>query len=363
MKLDFDCTIVGAGVVGLAIGSYVSQKKRKVLIIERNKTFGEENSSRNSGVIHAGIYYPNNSLKAKLCKIGNKMIYKYAKKKKINYLNCGKFIISQNNSEEKKLLEIKKNAQENGVNLVYLDKKDMGKIEPNIMCHSALLSKSSGIIDVHDFMSNLVIDIEKNNGQIVYNQEVNFIEQLNSKINFMIKKYDQVFTTNYLINSAGLNSHLLARNIVGYNNNLIPKISLIKGNYFKLSGKSPFKKLVYPIPSENGLGIHSTINFNFDTIFGPDTETINKVDFNVNPKLEGKFIKAIKNYWPEINNRKIIPDYSGIRTSLENKDFVIQGKEIHKMKGIINLFGIESPGVTSSLAIGKYIFDKYLDNN
>ena len=351
MKLDFDCTIVGAGVVGLAIGSYVSQKKRKVLIIERNKTFGEENSSRNSGVIHAGIYYPNNSLKAKLCKIGNKMIYKYAKKKKINYLNCGKFIISQNNSEEKKLLEIKKNAQENGVNLVYLDKKDMGKIEPNIMCHSALLSKSSGIIDVHDFMSNLVIDIEKNNGQVVYNQEV------------MIKKYDQVFTTNYLINSAGLNSHLLARNIVGYNNNLIPKISLIKGNYFKLSGKSPFKKLVYPIPSENGLGIHSTINFNFDTIFGPDTETINKVDFNVNPKLEGKFIKAIKNYWPEINNRKIIPDYSGIRTSLENKDFVIQGKEIHKMKGIINLFGIESPGVTSSLAIGKYIFDKYLDNN
>ena len=202
MKLDFDCTIVGAGVVGLAIGSYVSQKKRKVLIIERNKTFGEENSSRNSGVIHAGIYYPNNSLKAKLCKIGNKMIYKYAKKKKINYLNCGKFIISQNNSEEKKLLEIKKNAQENGVNLVYLDKKDMGKIEPNIMCHSALLSKSSGIIDVHDFMSNLVIDIEKNNGQIVYNQEVSFIEQLNSKINFMIKKYDQVFTTNYLINSA-----------------------------------------------------------------------------------------------------------------------------------------------------------------
>ena len=161
MKLDFDCTIVGAGVVGLAIGSYVSQKKRKVLIIERNKTFGEENSSRNSGVIHAGIYYPNNSLKAKLCKIGNKMLYKYAKKKKINYLNCGKFIISQNNSEEKKLLEIKKNAQENGVNLVYLDKKDMGKIEPNIMCHSALLSKSSGIIDVHDFMSNLVIDIEK----------------------------------------------------------------------------------------------------------------------------------------------------------------------------------------------------------
>ena len=363
MKLDFDCTIIGAGVVGLAIGSYFSQKKRKVLVIEKNKTFGEENSSRNSGVIHAGIYYPNNSLKAKLCKIGNKMIYKYAKKKKINHLSCGKFIISQNKSEEKKLFEIKKNAQENGVNLIYLDKREVKKIEPNVTCYSALLSKSSGIIDVHDLMSNLIIDIEKNKGQIVYNQEVNFIEQLDSKVNFMIKKYDQIFTTNYLINSAGLNSHLLAKNIMGYDNNLIPKILLIKGNYFKLSGKSPFKKLVYPLPSKKGLGIHSTINFNFDTIFGPDTQNINKVDFKVSKKLEGKFIKSIENYWPEIKNRKIIPDYSGIRTSPENKDFVIQGKEIHKMNGIINLFGIESPGLTSSLAIGKYIFDKYLENN
>ncbi len=362
MELDFDCTIVGAGVVGLAIGSYFSQKKRKVLVIEKNKTFGEENSSRNSGVIHAGIYYPNNSLKAKLCKIGNKILYQYAQKKKINYLNCGKFIICQNKFEEKKLLEIKNNARKNGVDLIYLDKKEVKTFEPNIKCYSALLSKSSGIIDVHDLMTKFIIDIEKNKGQVVFNQEVNFIEQLNPKVNFMIKNCDQVFKTNYLINSTGLHSHLLAKNIVDYNNNLIPNISLIKGNYFKLSGQSPFKRLVYPLPSKNGLGIHSSINLNFDTIFGPDTESIDKIDFNVNVQLEKKFIKAIEKYWPEINSRKLIPDYSGIRTSIENKDFVIQGKEIHKMRGIINLFGIESPGLTSSLAIGKYIFDKYLNN-
>ena len=359
MKLDFDCTIVGAGVVGLAIASVLSRKKISILVLEKNNSFGEHNSSRNSGVIHAGIYYPENSLKAKLCKIGNKMIYKYAKERGVNVLNCGKLIISKNINEEKKLISLKKNAKKIGVELDLLDKKEVQRLESNVLCYSALLSKSTGIIDSHQLMTNFTADVENHGGKIVYNHEVNFIEENKSRVNFKIKDLPNIFSTKILINSAGLYSHDLAKKIKGFKKNLIPKINLIKGNYFKLLGQSPFKRLIYPLPSKDGLGIHSTINFDNETIFGPDTQKIRKIDFSTPKNLKNKFINSIFSYWPEIKKRNISIDYCGIRTSLDNKDFLIQGYEVHKMQNIINLFGIESPGLTSSLAIGKYIYEKY----
>ncbi len=353
---DFEFTIIGAGIVGLAIARKLALKKKNVLVLEKNNTFGEENSSRNSGVIHAGIYYDHKTLKSILCVKGNKLLYRYAQERNIKYSNCCKLIISNNEAEDSRLLSIKNNAELCGVKLKLLKKKVVEKIEPEINCNSALLSKTTGIIDVHNLMLNFIIDIEKNKGIINYKSKVSKIQKKKNKIYFYLKGIkNRGFTTKFLINCAGLNSTKVANLIVGINKNIIPKLRYVKGNYMKLSGKSPFSRLIYPIPNSDGLGIHSTINLSNETIFGPDNKEISKINFKVDTDIKQKFIGSIKKYWPNIIRREIYPDYSGIRTKVITNDFLIQFPSEHKIDGIINLFGIESPGITSSIAISEYV--------
>ena len=255
-QTDFECVVVGAGIVGLSVARSIAKRNKQVLVIEKNKRFGEETSSRNSGVIHAGIYYPKNSLKATFCKKGNSEIYSYAKKRGINFNKCGKLIIANSSFEEKILSQIKTNAEKNGIILKYKNKTHLKKIEPNLNCFSALYSETSGIIDSHDLMANFIFDIEDKKGELVFQSKVSKVKIENKKIKFCINNDNNYYSTKVLINCSGLESPLLAHHIKQLKKSSIPKIIFVKGSYMKLSGKSPFKKLIYPVPTKNGLGIH-----------------------------------------------------------------------------------------------------------
>ncbi len=357
LSTDFECVVVGGGVIGLSIARKLSMKGFDVVLIEKNTSFGQETSSRNSGVIHAGIYYGKDSLKTKFCVKGNKLLYEYAKKRNLNYNKCGKFIIAREKNEENKLFNIKLNAEKNGIKLIYKTKKEVKRIEPNLFCHSALYSSESGVIDSHSLMLNFLIDIENNNGQVVFNSEVQSIIPEKNKITFRVDK-KHTYTTKILINSAGLNSHILASKIKNFKKNLIPKVKYVKGNYMKLNGKSPFKKLIYPLPTKEGLGIHSTLNLDGQTIFGPDDEKINRISYKISSGIKVKFVNSIRKFWPELQETNIHYDYSGIRTKVSENDFIIQDYRVHSIPGIINLFGIESPGLTSSIVFGDFISQK-----
>ncbi len=360
---DFEFTIVGGGVVGLSIAKSLSSINKKVLLIEKNNSFGQENSSRNSGVIHAGLYYLKNSLKEKLCIQGRHYLYKYIRDRKIKYNKCGKIIVASSLDEIQKLKYLKKNADRLGIELVELDKSDLKKMEPELNGSGGLLSKETGIVDVHQLMTNFLIDVENNGGTIVFNTE--FSEGLINKksIDFFINNQrNEIFKTRVLINCSGLESHNVAKRFKNFQIN-IPKIRFVKGNYMKLEGKSPFSRLIYPIPEKDGLGIHSTISLSGETHFGPDTEQLEHLSFEVSKNLEKKFKRSICKYWSKIKKRNLVPDYSGIRTKIDSNDFCIQNNKINHKMSLINLFGIESPGLTASIAIGEFVKKLVVENN
>ena len=357
---DFECVVVGAGIIGLSIARSFTKRGVNVLVLEKNTKFGEETSSRNSGVIHAGIYYPKGSLKSLFCKKGNEELYKYAIERKIKINKCQKLIVACSKSEETILKKIKKIGKLNGVELSQKTNLDLKKMEPNLDCYSALLSKSSGIIDVHNLMLNFVSDIERKKGQIVFNSRVDKVDATKDKIYFSVNSKEN-FSTKLFINCSGLFSHILAKEIIGLKKELIPRINYVKGNYMKLSGKSPFSRLIYPIPSKFGLGIHSTLNLSGQTIFGPDDEKILKINYNIGERKKKKFVNSVKKFWPSIVDRNITPDYSGIRTKTDSNDFMIQDYTNHKVPGLVNLFGIDSPGLTSCIPIGEYVSSKCLN--
>ena len=352
--IDFECTIIGAGVIGLAIARRLGQHKRNILILEKNSSFGEENSSHNSGVIHAGIYYKQNSMKAKHCNKGKKLLYEYAKERGINYSRCGKLIVATSKDEVEKLMLIKAIALKSGNILKELDKYAVKSIEPEINCKKALLSENTGIIDVYELMLNLTGDVENQRGTILYNNSFSRAEIGNKYVTVFNNRNEKV-KTSFLINCAGLHSTTVAKNILGTSFQ-VPEVRFVKGNYMKLIGKNNFKKLIYPIPSEDGLGIHLTLNLNGEVIFGPDTEEVKVINLLMKRNLAIKFQESIKKYWPEIKNRKIVNDYCGIRPKIQSNDFMIQNG-IERNEKIINLHGIESPGLTSSLSIGNFIGD------
>ena len=354
--IDFEVTIIGAGIIGLSIARELSQNGKNVLIIEKNKSFGEENSSRNSGVIHAGVYYKNKTLKDKLCAKGNLSLYSYAKERKINFSQCGKLIVACSSNEKEQLLKIKKNAERNNIKLHKLSKKLIQEFEPNLNVEEALLSDRTGIIDVHELMTNFIADIENKGGIINYNTDFSKSENKNDHISFYVDNdFSNKVKTQILINCAGLKSQTIAKRIDGLDEQLIPKIRFVKGNYMSLSGHSPFKKLIYPIPEKDGLGIHSTINLQGKTIFGPDTVNVDGINFKMTEGITEKFQSSISRYWPGIKERELNFDYCGIRPKTEINDFIFLHKKISDKLFILNLFGIESPGLTSCIQIGKYV--------
>jgi L-2-hydroxyglutarate oxidase LhgO len=365
MSHDFDTIVIGAGVVGLSVARALSISKKRVLLLEKEKIIGSGISSRNSEVIHAGIYYPINSLKRKFCIAGKNLLIDYCKKNNIPYELIGKLIVATNNDEAETLLNIYKKGVENGVtDLEILDKDDLKSHEPELYAQKAIFSPRTGILDSHSFMFSLLTDFEKNGGIISLNSEITSIKNGNQEFAVSVNMEDDFeVTSKEIINCAGLNAQDVSHLIPNLYKKNIPPRYLCKGNYFGYSTKIPFSKLIYPVPNKAGLGIHLTLDLSGHAKFGPDTEWIDDIDYTVNNNLRNKFYNSIKKYFPNVNEQCLTPDYSGIRPKLVQKneaasDFIIHTKKDHGIRGYLALYGIESPGLTSALAIADYIVNK-----
>lgn len=358
-----DTVIIGAGVVGLATGRELALSGRDVLVLEAEKTFGTQTSSRNSGVIHAGIYYPPNSLKARLCREGRDRLYDYVSARGIAHQRCGKLLVACDAPEVAKLEALIANAAQNGVNdLIRLSAGEARTLEPEVRCLAACLSPSTGIIDVHELMLALAGDIENAGGLIVCQSPV--LGWQHEPDGFLIDTGDVPVRARHVINSAGHKALPLLQGLSAYPPAKLRTGHFAKGNYFSLQGRSPFTRLVYPMPGTGSLGVHATLDLAGRIRFGPDIEWIdNPDDLHVDPARADTFAQAIRTYWPALPDNALIPDYAGIRPKLHNAsqpmpDFGIEGAEIHGLEGLINLLGIESPGLTSALAIAALIRDR-----
>lgn len=366
----FDYCIIGAGVIGLATAYKLSLKfpNASILLIENHNQFGQETSSRNSEVIHAGIYYPPKSRKAELCRQGKEQLYDFCKNYSVPYQAIGKLIIASQQDELAQLENLHTNAEKNGVELALLNGAQCKSLEPKVNAHSALYSASTGIIDSHAFMHTLLTLAEQQG--LVYSPNTQFIraEKQNQGFLLELNTADGPFKciTNNLINSAGLFSTRVAAQIDALDKDMIPKYHYCRGHYYSYTGKAPFSHLIYPLPNKNtaGLGIHATLDLSGQVRFGPDTQYIDQVDYSFPkdgiPPLKEIFADSIRRYFSEINKERLQPSYSGIRPKLSGandpaQDFMIQNQQDHQVAGLVNLFGIESPGLTSSLAIADRV--------
>jgi L-2-hydroxyglutarate oxidase LhgO len=361
MSVDVDCLVIGAGVVGLAIARELALAGREVMLIERADAIGTGTSSRNSEVIHAGIYYPAGSLKARLCVQGRELLYAYCKAHGVPHKRLGKLIVATSDDELPKLADIQRKAHLNGVlDLELLTKEQAQALEPALQCTAALLSPSTGIIDSHALMLAYQGDAENAGAQCVFNTPL-LEGEVNAHGGFILHfggAEPMTLRCNVLINSAGLQAPKLARNISGLPASFIPTDYLCKGNYFSLQGRAPFTRLIYPTPHHAGLGVHLTIDMGGQAKFGPDVEWITQEDYRVDPERCEGFYEAVRTYWPGMKDGTLTPTYCGLRPKISGPndpaaDFMISGPNHHGIRGLVNLFGIESPGLTSSLAIAK----------
>ena len=366
-KFHTNTVVIGAGVVGLAIAKEISSKDPEVIILEKEGNIGQITSSRNSGVIHAGIYYPSDTLKAKFCVKGNELLYEYAKKFNVPFINTKKIIVANNKSQMEKVHDIKEQAEINGVkNIKILDEKQVNKLEPLVKSAGGLLVPSTGVIDQHSLMQSYLGEYENNGGMVAYNSTVKKISFLNNRFEILVfdKDIETKIICNNLINAAGIFSSEVANSIEGLDKKHVPQTFLAKGNYFSLNKKLPINHLIYPVPEKISLGIHLTLEVDHSIKFGPDAEWVeDPYDYSVNESLKSKFVNSINKYLPDVNENMLSPSYAGIRpiTSKEDRvkrDFTISTVENHQIENLINLYGIESPGLTSSLAIAKYVVER-----
>ncbi len=369
-----DICIIGAGAVGLAIARQLSQAdafaSSSILIVDSLPNFGQSTSSRNSEVIHGGIYYQPGSLKAKLCLEGKSLLYKYLRQKELAHCQLGKLIVAQAHQLEA-LQKLFDNAKQCGVaDLQWLNEGQLKTYEPQLTARFGLLSPTTGIFDSHAYMASLLSDCQQQGVTFVPNTKAleikpsrgEFTVTTSSKSPLGISHELYEFQSQWVINSAGLEAHELAENIVGLDPSSVPKVHLCKGDYFTYNKPSPFSRLVYPVPEANtaGLGIHGTLDMGGQLRFGPDTEFIDSVHYDINESKRDKFAQAIQTYFPHITSASLHPAYAGIRPKLAGQgepaaDFLIQSQDDHGIEGLIQLFGIESPGLTASLAIGNHV--------
>jgi len=357
-----DCVVVGGGVVGLSIARSLALAGRKVVVLEAEDVIASHTSSRNSEVIHAGIYYPKNSLKARLCVAGKHLLYKYCEDHQVPFRRIGKLIVATNTDEQATLKKYHQLAQTNGVNdLEWMSADAVSVREPEIRSHAGLWSPSTGVIDSHDYIQALHADLESAGGSIVCRSEVSEINFQGNNRSVSIDS-DPVYTArcNILINSAGLWASGVASLVSGLSAKNVPITYYSKGHYYSYQGRAPFNSLVYPVASSSGLGIHATWDLSGGIRFGPDTQWVDSVEYEFDDSRKEQFVAAIRKYYPGIDAKKLQPAYTGIRPKLSGPgestvDFVIQGESEHGVSGLVNLFGIESPGLTASLAIGEYV--------
>ncbi len=369
---SFDICVIGAGVIGLATAYELAKKYKNqdvsIVILESESSFGQHISSRNSEVIHAGIYYPTDSLKAKLCVEGKELLYSYSEQFNIPHKKIGKLIVAKK-SEANALTQLREKAIANGVlDLQFLNRAELQKLEPEIDAHAALLSPSTGIIDSHAYMQSLLHQAEILGVQFAPYSRVEKIDTdketfvMHCQIGENKNAEEYQFDCRQLINSAGLQAQSIARTISKVPKNTIPKLHYCKGDYFDYRGHNPFSHLIYPMPEANtaGLGIHATMDLSSQLKFGPDTDFVENIAFEIDDSKAKTFARNISSYFPAIKTADLKPAYSGIRPKLSGQseaavDFNIQGESVHGVPGLIQLFGMESPGLTASLAIGKHI--------
>lgn len=358
-----DAVVAGAGVVGLAVGRALAATGRETLVLERAPLVGSVTSSRNSEVIHAGIYYPTDSLKARLCVAGRHQLYRYLADRGVGHRRCGKFIVATTAEEEARLVALRAKAEANGVeDLEWLSRAQVQAAEPALDCVFALHSPVSGILDSHGFMTALEADLEAGGGMVVLNTPIERVSRTDSG-GFAIETGGpdpMVLGAEVFINAVGLAAPFLARRIEGVPAATIPDPHYAKGSYFSLTGKAPFDRLVYPMPEPGGLGVHYTLDLGGQGRFGPDVEWVEEEDYDVDPGRGAAFYAAIRRYWPGLPDGALQPDYAGVRPKTVGPgdpaaDFVISGPADHGVPGLINLFGIESPGLTAALAIADEV--------
>ncbi len=360
-----DGVVIGAGVVGLAVARALTQaapdNSRDWLVLEAADAIGTGTSSRNSEVIHAGIYYPQGSLKAQLCVQGREMLYAYAAERGIGHQRCGKLIVATHASQVPALEAIVQKAHANGVtDLVLLDAAAAKAMEPALSCVAAVHSPSTGIVDSHGLMLSLQGDFENAGGIVAFNSAVT--HAVCTPEGMVLRMADgSELMAQTVVNAAGLTAPWLARNFAGLAAQHVPQAYFAKGNYFTLSGKSPFSRLIYPVPEAAGLGVHLTLDLGGQAKFGPDVQWVDRPDdLVVSPEHEQLFYTEVRKYWPALADGALQAGYAGIRPKISgpheaSADFCIQGPAVHGLKGLVNLFGIESPGLTSSLAIGEAV--------
>ena len=360
--------VLGAGVVGLAVARELAIQGQEVIVLESADAFGTGTSSRNSEVIHAGIYYPAGSLKAKLCVQGRHMLYAYCQERQIPHKACGKLIVATSEAQVAQLAAIQAKAAVNGVlgddQLRLLSAAQAQAMEPDLKCEAALWSPSTGIVDSHALMLSFLGDFENASGILALNSEFASAQIVrdSSKSRFIIRTQDgtEIWAEN-VINSTGLVAPIVARQFAGMALAHLPRAYYAKGNYFSLSGRSPFSRLIYPVPEAAGLGVHLTLDMAGQAKFGPDVEWVDSPDkLHVDPGRGDAFYAEVRKYWPGLKDGALIPSYAGIRPKINSPqetaaDYCIMGPAEHGVQGLVHLFGIESPGLTSSLAISQAV--------
>ena len=364
ISTDFDAIIAGAGVIGLAVARAMARAGSSVIVLDKADRAGTETSSRNSEVIHAGIYYPEGSLKAKFCVKGRAQLYEYCKSHGVETNRLGKIIAATSPEEETKLQSIKALAEANGVDdLQWLTPADVAALEPELRCTRALFSPSTGIVDAQGYM--LALQAEAESLGAIFSFRTSFRAAAKQDGAFIVSATsadDEVaeISAKYLFNCAGHGAHAAATSIRDFAAATLPPRYLAKGNYCSLAGKSPFRHLIYPVPVSGALGIHATLDLAGAVRFGPNIEWIDAFDYALPDRLPETFAAAIKTYWPNVADHMLSPSYCGIRPKIHGPDagfadFKIQDASEHGMPGLVNLFGIESPGLTSSLAIADHV--------
>jgi L-2-hydroxyglutarate oxidase LhgO len=357
--------IIGAGVVGLACARTLARNGHSVIVAERESGIGSGVSSRNSEVIHAGLYYPTDSLRARHCVEGRKLLYEYCASHGVPAKRCGKLVVATSEIEVPKIQGIFEQGQRNGVDGLSMIDADRAKaLEPNVSCIAALLSEETGIVDSHAFMLALQGDIEDASGNIALNAEITGLAR--SAVGWEVQYGGAdggTMTVDAVVNAAGLGAQNVARLTESYPAERIPRLVYAKGNYFGCLGKPAFTRLIYPAPVDGGLGTHLTLDLAGRMRFGPDVEWVESLDYEVDPARSQSFYASIRRYWPGLPDGALVPDYAGIRPKLTGPgekpaDFVIEGPEEHGLRRLVSLFGIESPGLTSALSIAREVCEQ-----
>jgi L-2-hydroxyglutarate oxidase LhgO len=357
-----DCVVIGAGVIGLAVGRALASRGLEVVVIEAAGAIGTETSSRNSEVIHAGIYYPAGSLKARLCVTGRHLLYRYCDEKGIRHRRTGKLIVATCEAEIPILEKYLAQARANGVDdLVWVEQAQAAQMESQVRCVRALYSPSTGIIDSHEYLLALQGDLEAKGGQVVFNSRVTRVGRTGKIFEIATGESAAIgIRCRRLVNAAGLQAQNVARTIEGLPAASVPLQYLARGHYYTLTGKSPFSRLIYPVAETGGLGIHVTLDLAGTARFGPDVQWLDTIDYSFNPDARDRFATAIRRYYPDLDDTRLRPSYTGIRPKLSGPaepaaDFVVQGEGQHGVSGLVNLYGIESPGLTAALALAEEV--------